>query len=98
MIRKRGKANWEHECRVCKLTSTHPDQFRAIEAHQKHANSLGHLGAAIVEGFRPFRDLLEAFTAPLPRMPGLDAKGVYAQTLEAHGIKNLQDTPKLREN
>lgn len=72
MIRKRGKANWEHECKVCKITSTYPDQFRAIEAHQKHARSLGHLGSAIVEGFRPFMDFLDAFTAPLAPMSGLD--------------------------
>jgi hypothetical protein len=81
VIRKRGKAAWEYECRPCGHTSMHVDQFRAIEASQKHARNfaLAHLGGAFATAIQPaaeaFRRLAQAFG-----LDGADNQSSYALT------------------
>jgi len=83
MIRKDGKARWTYTCEPCSVHATSPDQFRAIEAQQRHEKGLGHFGAVIgraadelakvyIETLRPIGDLMESISAtfaPPPNLP-----------------------------
>lgn len=52
-IRKEGKARWVHECQPCSVRDVRPDQFRAIEARNKHERTLNHAFKILGEALQP---------------------------------------------
>jgi len=56
MIRHEGKARWVYECRICPHETTAPDQFRALEAGNRHESNIAHTFKLIGEAFQPVVD------------------------------------------
>ncbi|SEI45228.1 hypothetical protein SAMN04487917_101368 [Arthrobacter sp. yr096] len=83
MIRKEGKARWVYTCDLCNVRLTRPDQFRAIEAMQRHQRSQEHGFKVIGAALEPFveamsniataaasmAETVHAVFAPPPNLP-----------------------------
>ncbi|NWL34448.1 hypothetical protein [Paenarthrobacter nitroguajacolicus] len=65
MIRKEGKARWVFTCQPCNERIEAVDQFRAIEAMNRHKRYTQHAWVVLGQAFQGIVDALNQVVTPL---------------------------------